>query len=102
VSQKTGKGNMKRQSAYFKVFARPCFTGNSRKYNLPYNQNREINRNTNLYNIANIEHHKLYWFFFKESKINSEMVPIQEPDLLVNKEYPLYFLHSGKYQSLET
>jgi hypothetical protein len=54
VSQKTGKGNMKGQSAYFKVFVRPCFTGNSRKYNLPYNQNREINRNTNPNNIANI------------------------------------------------
>jgi hypothetical protein len=53
VSQKTGKGNMKGQSAYFKVFARPCFTGNSRKYNPPYNQNREINRNTNPNNIAN-------------------------------------------------
>ena len=54
VSQKTAKGNMKGQSAYFKVFARPCFTGNSRKYNPPYNQNREINRNTNPNNIANI------------------------------------------------
>jgi hypothetical protein len=54
VSQKTEKGNMKGQSAYFKVFARPCFIGNSRKYNPPYNQNREINRNTNSNNIANI------------------------------------------------
>ena len=37
VPQKTGKGNIKGQSAYFKAFARPCFTGNSRKYNPPYN-----------------------------------------------------------------
>jgi hypothetical protein len=34
--------------------------------------------------------------FFKESKVGSELVPIQEPASLVNKEGP--HLPTGKYQ----
>ena len=67
---------MKRQTADFKVLASPCFTGNDESYNPPCNQNREINRNT--------------------SKVSSELVPIQEPASLVNKEGP--HLPTGKYQ----